>query len=76
MCQKLQNRFNNIFKSVLIIAFLLVIHEAYSQFTVDAQLRPRFEFRHGYKTLFPDDIDPASFVSQRTRLNFGYKSEK
>jgi len=54
----------------------LVINQAYSQFSVDAQLRPRFEFRHGYKTLFPDNADPATFVSQRTRLNFGYKTEK
>ena len=34
-----------------------------------AEVRPRYEFRHGYKTLFPDDAKPASFVSQRTRLN-------
>jgi len=47
----------------------------YSQFTVDAEFRPRFEYRHGYKTLFPDNTDPATFVSQRTRLNFSYKTE-
>ncbi len=48
----------------------------FAQFSVDAQLRPRFEYRHGYKTLFPDGADPAAFVSQRTRINFGYKTEK
>ncbi|MEN8225227.1 MAG: alginate export family protein [Bacteroidota bacterium] len=36
---------------------------------VSAEIRPRFEYRHGYKTLFPDDANPASFISQRTRLN-------
>ena len=36
---------------------------------ISAEVRPRYEFRHGYKTLFPDDANPASFVSQRTRLN-------
>lgn len=66
----------NISKSVFLIILFLGINEGYSQFTVDAQLRPRFEFRHGYKTLFPDNTDPAAFVSQRTRLNFGYKTEK
>ena len=66
----------NIFKSVLVIFFFFGIHEGYSQFTVDAQLRPRFEYRHGYKTLFLDNTNPAAFVSQRTRLNFGYKTEK
>lgn len=66
----------HISKSVLLIFLFLGISEGYSQFTVDAQLRPRFEFRHGYKTLFPDEADPAAFVSQRTRLNFSYKTEK
>ncbi len=66
----------NFSKSVLIIALFLGLNQGYSQFTIDTELRPRFEFRHGYKTLFPDDADPAVFVSQRTRLNFGYKTEK
>ena len=42
---------------------------------ISAEVRPRYEFRHGYKTLFPDDANPASFVSQRTRLN-GYFADK
>lgn len=63
-------------KFTLVIFLFFSINITYSQFTVDAQLRPRFEFRHGYKTLFPDDVDPAAFVSQRTRLNFGFKTEK
>ncbi len=66
----------NISKNIFFIFLFFAITKTYSQFTVDAQLRPRFEFRHGYKTLFPDDTNPAAFVSQRTRLNFGYKTEK
>ena len=66
----------NLLKIALSLILLLSITNTYSQFTVDAELRPRFEFRHGYKTLFPDDTNPAAFVSQRTRLNFGYKTEK
>ncbi|WP_026452344.1 alginate export family protein [Aequorivita capsosiphonis] len=66
----------NISKNFIFIILVLGITQGYAQFTVDAQLRPRFEFRHGYKTLFPDHTDPAAFVSQRTRLNFGYKTEK
>ncbi|HET8838187.1 MAG TPA: alginate export family protein [Flavobacteriaceae bacterium] len=42
---------------------------------IDADVRARFEYRHGYNTLFPDEADPAAFVNQRTRLNFGYYSE-
>ena len=47
-----------------------------AQLKIDTELRPRFEYRHGYKTLFPDNTDPAAFVSQRTRLNAGFKNEK
>jgi len=36
---------------------------------ISAELRPRYERRHGYKTLIPDDVKAANFVSQRTRLN-------
>lgn len=49
---------------------------SYAQVKIDAELRPRFEYRHGFKTLFPDNADPAAFVSQRTRLNGGYVMDK
>lgn len=39
---------------------------------ISGEIRPRFEFRNGYKTLTPDGVDPASFISQRTRLNAYY----
>ncbi|TLP80213.1 hypothetical protein ES765_09380 [Maribacter sp. ACAM166] len=55
---------------------MFLIHCVNAQFTVDTELRPRFEYRHGFKTLFPDETDPAAFVSQRTRLNLGYANEK
>ncbi|MBJ7880404.1 alginate export family protein [Gelidibacter salicanalis] len=43
---------------------------------IDADVRARFEYRHGYNNLFPDNAEPAAFVNQRTRLNIGYKAEK
>ena len=48
---------------------------AFGQFTLDGELRPRFEFRHGYKSLADTAQDAAAFIEQRTRLNFGYKTE-
>lgn len=63
-------------KTSFFIILFLSLSNLSAQFKVDAQLRPRFEYRHGYKTLFPDGVDPAVFVSQRTRLNFDYKTEK
>ncbi|MGL1889508.1 MAG: alginate export family protein [Reichenbachiella sp.] len=44
--------------------------------TFDAQVRPRAEFRNGFKALSPDELDPAFFIEQRTRLNTTYSSEK
>ncbi|PKV48289.1 alginate export protein [Aquimarina sp. MAR_2010_214] len=58
------------------VLFALFFTNINAQLKIDAEVRPRFEYRHGFKTLFPDDADPAAFVSQRTRLNAGYKMEK
>ncbi|MEM1135057.1 MAG: alginate export family protein [Bacteroidota bacterium] len=61
----------------LIVVFTLSVHIIKAQdFTIDADIRPRFEYRHGFNNLFPDNADPAAFVGQRSRLNFGYKSKK
>lgn len=57
-------------------ALLFCVTATYAQLKVDAELRPRFEYRHGVKTPFPNNAEPATFVSQRTRLNAGYKLEK
>ena len=46
------------------------------QFDVSAEIRPRYENKHGYSTLLDTDADGTNFVSQRTRLNFGFKNEK
>ncbi|WP_425658888.1 alginate export family protein [Tenacibaculum ascidiaceicola] len=63
--------------SKIIIALLFfATATTFAQLTIDAELRPRAEYRHGFKTLFPDNANPALFVSQRTRLNTTYKTEK
>ncbi|WP_133067238.1 hypothetical protein [Flagellimonas pacifica] len=64
-------------KRIRICSFLVLftVLAAHAQVKVDAELRPRFEFRHGFQSLFPDNADPSAFVSQRTRLNAGYKNE-
>ena len=48
----------------------------YSQFILSGEVRPRAEFRNGYKTLGDSTKKAAFFVSQRTRLNFKYDFEK
>ncbi len=55
--------------------FLILGVYSYGQFTLDGEIRPRFEYRHGYKTVADSAQDAAAFVEQRMRLNFGYKTE-
>ena len=58
------------------IFFTLIATLTYSQLKVDAELRPRLEYRHGFKNLFPNNADAAVFTSQRTRLNITHSIEK
>lgn len=63
-------------KKLTLVVFSLLSFFSYAQLTIDAELRPRFEYRHGFSTLFPDDTEPAAFVAQRTRLNTKFVKEK
>lgn len=46
------------------------------ELTIGAQVRPRAEFRNGFKTLTAEDRDPAFFIEQRTRIFTDYKAER
>lgn len=48
---------------------------SYAQFTMDGEFRPRFEYRHGYKSVADSAQDAAAFIEQRLRLNLGYATE-
>jgi hypothetical protein len=45
-------------------------------FTIGAQIRPRFEYRHGFKKPFADTLKAAGFVEQRSRIWFDYANSK
>ncbi len=63
-------------KKLLLSGTMLFISvSSFAQFTLDGEIRPRFEYRHGYKSVADSAQDNAAFVEQRTRLNFGYKTE-
>lgn len=62
---------NKIFYSFS-ITFLLIFFTGdllAQTFKLTGEIRPRYEYRHGFKTLFPDDATAANYISQRTRLN-------
>jgi hypothetical protein len=42
---------------------------------MSAEIRPRFENRHGYKTLLNNGEEGANFISQRSRVNFNFQQE-
>lgn len=64
-------------KILTIILFGVMNQVNFAQtFKISTEIRPRFEYRHGFKTLSVDSLDAVSFVSQRTRLNLAYNSEK
>lgn len=60
----------------LSIILVLCYSNAVGQFNLSAEIRPRFEYRHGFKKLYAVNDDPAFFVEQRSRLNANYQSEK
>lgn len=62
-------------KKISSMALVLLAGLSFAQFDISAELRPRFEYRHGYKNLFQKNDEAASFVSQRTRLNTKYSNE-
>lgn len=62
--------------SFLLLASLLCTYFFQAQkFDASLQLRPRFEYRNGYKSLLEKEQEPATFVSQRSRINFGFSNE-
>ena len=67
-----------IYKIVLItIGFLMVTVDSIGQeLDVNLQIRPRFEYRNGFKELMKDGAYPTSFISNRSRLNFEFKQDK
>lgn len=61
---------------VLTIFGFLLGNQAFAQFSLSGEVRPRMEYLHGYSTLTDKDSDPAGFASQRTRVNFSYSNDR
>ena len=67
----MKKKFIRIGLSLLFCASLC--NSANAQLSLSGQFRLRTEFRDGYGSPLPKNTNPAFFVSQRTRLNFGYQ---
>lgn len=58
--------------SIILLSFVTALK---AQFEVSGVIRPRAEFRNGYKAPRNKNSKPAFFIGQRTRLSFGYENE-
>jgi hypothetical protein len=63
-------------KPQILLGSLLLSQLITAQVKISGELRPRTEFRHGFKTLIPENTDPAFFTEQRTRIKLNYSSDK
>ncbi len=62
--------------TIIVIAVCCHTLNSMAQFTLNGQIRPRFESRNGVGNLVPIGTKNADFISQRTRLIFGYKWDR
>ncbi|MET4082660.1 hypothetical protein ABIB40_002620 [Pedobacter sp. UYP30] len=69
-------KFKSINKLAVIGIASLYGKQAVAQLNISAELRPRAEFRNGFKTLNTAETSAALLVEQRSRLNFSYVKEK
>ena len=67
-------------KNKLLITTLLFVVFAFrgksQELSIDADIRPRLEYLNGFGSLLPDGVDAGLFVQQRSRLKFGYTTDK
>lgn len=61
---------------VILLLVITIFQGKAQELSIDADIRPRFEYRHGFHSLVPSGADPAALIQQRSRLKFGYTSEK
>jgi len=60
---------------VILTAFIPISIFSQSEFQVNSVLRPRAEYRDGYKSMKKTGDKPAAFVSQRARLRFDFQNK-
>ena len=61
---------------LIILVTLFVTTLTAQQLDLSAEIRPRLESRHGFKTLIDAGVDGANFISQRSRLNFNFEQDR
>jgi len=73
--KKNQTVMKNIKKLLLTGVVGLISTASFGQFTLSGEIRPRAEYRHGYKSVADSNQASAFSIDQRTRINLDYKVE-
>lgn len=60
----------------LVLSLLAITPGLTQELTLGAQIRPRAEFRNGFKTLTEKDRDAAFFIEQRARLFADFRTDQ
>jgi len=61
---------------LIILLITLVFNVNAQELSIDAMVRPRFEYRHGFQDVAPEDVEGSAFISQRSALLVKYSSTK
>ncbi|MEM7486150.1 MAG: alginate export family protein [Bacteroidota bacterium] len=59
----------------IIFLFILSVNLTTAQFTLDAQFRPRTEYRNGFQFLQQEGVDAGFVTNTRARIGAGYKTD-
>jgi len=66
-----------LFKITVLAVVLMASATTFAQeFDANLQIKPRYEFRNGYKAPIPYGETPGQFISSRTRLSLNFKQDK
>ena len=60
----------------LILLFFISLNIFSQEFEADLQIRPRYEYRNGYKQPIAYGVKAGQFISQRSRDALSYGQEK
>lgn len=63
-------------KMALVFISMVSLNSFAQEFDANLQIRPRYEFRNGFKAPIPYGETPAQFISERTRLNLNFKQDQ
>lgn len=66
---------NYLLKLAIVLSLFFVSMNVMAQFSMNGEIRPRGEYRHGFKTLATTNQESAAFIDQRSRMNLNFLNE-